>query len=141
MFPGLELTGTEIIIDPRLLWVVGVITGLIVILRLANSGSQEIDKLAHYIQDSTKKVRNARQAALEKEVEWCKNRIMELIDNIYERDRLVEEHSRWDHKMIMTLIRMDPNLELEDPPTLVPESRITFIEPPSVGKDKENASS
>ena len=80
---------------------------------------------------SKRQQRKGRIESLEEDNKWSIDRIEELMKDTRERDRLAEEHSRWDHEMIMELIRLNPKIEIKDPPPLIPRrSAVTFVKPP-----------
>lgn len=94
-------------------------------------GTTEFVEANRIRRQSRRQQRKGRIESLEEDNKWSIDRIEELMKDTRERDRLAEEHSRWDHEMIMTLIRLDPRINIKDPPPLVPtKSAVKFVKPP-----------
>lgn len=124
-------------VHPIFAWILAI--GLVVLLvtRYYKDTTTEFTEASRIRRQSRRMQRKGRIESLEDDNKWSIARIEELMRDTRERDRLAEEHSRWDHDIIMKLIRLDPSIEIADPPPLVPpKSAVNFIKPP--GKDARN---
>ena len=118
-------------IHPFFLWLLGVAAVVYFLAKYYNNSAAEFTKASSERRRAKRFKRLGRISALEEDNEWAIARIQELMVDSRERDRLAEDHSRWDHDVIMRLIRLDPDIELPDPPPLVPpKTMVKFIEPP-----------
>ena len=130
---------TAISVHPIFAWVLAIGLVMFLVSGYYKKSTTEFAEATKIRRQSKRAQRRGRIEALEEDNKWSIDRIEELMKDTRERDRLAEEHSRWDHEMIMALIRLDPTIKVKDPPPLVPtKSAVTFVKPP--GKETENAS-
>lgn len=124
-------------VDPTFLWILGLLAALLIALRLLNSGSEEFNKIRMALSRSQKQIKSSQIATMKEELRWAIARIQELMENSQERDRLAERHSRWDHEMIMRLIKAEGvDATIPDPPPLVPTAKVRNIKPPRQKEEK-----
>ena len=126
---------TAISVHPIFAWVLAIGLVMFLVSGYYKKSITEFVEAKSISRQSKRQQRKGRIESLEEDNKWSIDRIEELMKDTRERDRLAEEHSRWDHEMIMALIRLDPSIQIVDPPPLVPaKSAVNFVKPP--GKEK-----
>lgn len=119
----------------RLAWLVGIFAAILIIVTLLKRINTGVDEIVTDTNRSHRHRKLSRIEQQESDIRFLMSEVSNLKEGMRLRDRLTEVHSRWDHQMIMLLIKLDPSIEIDEPPSLVPPDPIAREE-----MDDKNAS-
>ena len=108
------------LIDDRFAWIIAVFGAIFLISQMVKKTGNEVDDMFNGFRRSSSTRKKSRLSEMKSDLDYVIEEVAQLKEGIRLRDRLAETHSRWDHQLIMTALRLDPTIEISDPPPLVP---------------------